>query len=156
MYLLVPGGFIFGWAKPIPVITRNFKDVRMGMRMVAIAGPLANLLMAVIWAFLWGLSTKLNNSFHEPLFIMASFGFQFNVMLFVLNMLPILPLDGGRFLDTFLPARASMQFQKIEPYGTWIILILLFTKILSIIMFPAMLLIMMPIQALVGLFFGTF
>ncbi len=139
---LMPGGFIFGWAKPVPVISRNFRDVRMGMRMVSIAGPLSNLIMAVGWALLLVLSYKMNNTFSEPLSLMSTFGIQINIMLFVLNMLPILPLDGGRFVDTFLSARASMQFQKIEPYGTWIILGLLVTGILSKIMFPFMMLLM--------------
>ncbi len=154
MYLMAPTGFIFGWAKPVPVITRNFKDVRMGMRMVAIAGPLANILMAIAWAVIYGLSLHMDNSFSKPLGEMSAFGMTFNVVLFVLNMLPILPLDGGRFLDTFLPIKASMEFQKIEPYGTWILLFLLFTKVLYIVMDPMVEFILMPLFGLIGLISG--
>lgn len=133
-FMLTP--FIFGWAKPVPVIPRNFRNVRMGMRMVAIVGPLSNLLMALVWAVVLGLSHVVPMSFQEGLSKMASIGVLINAVLFVLNMLPILPLDGGRFLDTFLPAKASMSFQKIEPYGTWILLGLMITGLLWAIMGP--------------------
>lgn len=134
--------FIFGWAKPVPVNTRNFKNMRMGMRMVAIAGPLSNLAMALIWGLVMGLSTHIGYEYQEPLYRMAQYGILINAVLFTLNMLPILPLDGGRFVDTFLPAKQSLQFQKIEPYGTWIILGLLMTGLLGKIM--------MPVVALIG------
>ncbi len=149
---LMPGGFIFGWAKPVPVVSRNFKNVRMGMRMVAIAGPLSNLIMALGWTLCIVLAYKMNNSFSAPLLQMSSFGVQINIMLFVLNMLPILPLDGGRFVDTFLSAKASMSFQKIEPYGTWILIALLFTGVLSAIMRPFMQFFMVLMGSIVKLF----
>ena len=128
--------FIFGWAKPIPVQTRNLRNMRVGMRMVAIAGPLSNLIMALIWAFLLGISDVVPATFQEGLSKMATIGIMINAVLFVLNMLPILPLDGGRFVDSFLSAKASMTFQKIEPYGTWIVLGLIVTNLLWVIMGP--------------------
>lgn len=133
-FLFTP--FVFGWAKPVPINTRNFKNMRIGMRMVAIAGPLSNLVMALIWAVIMGLANSVMYEYQEPLFRMAQYGILINAVLFTLNMLPILPLDGGRFIDTFLPAKQSMQFQKIEPYGTWIILALLISGLLGQIMLP--------------------
>ena len=83
---------------------------------------------------------------------MSRYGIIINAVLFVLNMLPILPLDGGRFVDTFLPAKASMQFQKIEPYGMWVIILLLVTGLLSKIMYPFISMILMAVQHFMGLF----
>ena len=129
-------GFMFGWAKPVPVVTRNLRDTRIGMRMVAIAGPASNFAMMFGWALLMMLVPLVPQSFQYPLQQMAYFGITINAVLFVLNMIPILPLDGGRFVDTFLPAKASYSFRKIEPYGMWILIALLFTGLLNKIMTP--------------------
>ncbi len=150
MFMFTP--FLFGWAKPVPVNTRNFKDMRMGMRMVAIAGPLSNLVMCFGWALAMVASQWVPESFQEAMQTMSRYGIIINAVLFVLNMLPILPLDGGRFVDTFLPARASMQFQKIEPYGMWVIILLLVTGLLSKIMYPFISMILMAVQYFMGLF----
>ena len=150
MFMFTP--FLFGWAKPVPINTRNFKDTRMGMRMVAIAGPLSNLVMCFGWALAMVASQWVPESFQEAMQTMSRYGIIINAVLFVLNMLPILPLDGGRFVDTFLPARASMQFQKIEPYGMWVIILLLVTGLLSKIMYPFISMILMAVQYFMGLF----
>ncbi len=150
MFMFTP--FLFGWAKPVPVNTRNFKDMRMGMRMVAIAGPLSNLVMCFGWAMAMVASQWVPESFQEAMQTMSRYGIIINAVLFVLNMLPILPLDGGRFVDTFLPAKASMQFQKIEPYGMWVIILLLVTGLLSKIMYPFISMILMAVQYFMGLF----
>ena len=150
MFMFTP--FLFGWAKPVPVNTRNFKDMRMGMRMVAIAGPLSNLVMCFGWALAMVASQWVPESFQEAMQTMSRYGIIINAVLFVLNMLPILPLDGGRFVDTFLPAKASMQFQKIEPYGMWVIILLLVTGLLSKIMYPFISMILMAVQYFMGLF----
>ena len=147
-------GFMFGWAKPVPVVSRNFRDTRIGMRMVAIAGPASNFVMMFGWAVLMMLSPLVPENFQNPMQQMAYFGVMINAVLFVLNMLPILPLDGGRFLDTFLPPKASMQFQKIEPYGTWILVGLMFTGLLSTIMSPFLSLILGVVQSFMRLFIG--
>lgn len=146
------GGFIFGWAKPVPVNTRNFRNQRIGMRMVALAGPMSNFIMMLLWGVVALVAIYLSGPFHRPLAIMAQYGIMFNAFLGVLNMLPILPLDGGRFVDTFLPAKASMQFQKIEPYGTWIILFLLVSGLLMKILVPMASLLMNLTYALIGFF----
>lgn len=149
-FLLTP--FLFGWAKPVPVNTRNFKNMRIGMRMVAVAGPLSNLAMAFGWALAMVAAQWVPENFQQPLAIMSRYGIMINAVLFVLNMLPILPLDGGRFVDTFLSARASMQYRKIEPYGTWIILLLLVTGLLGKIMAPFIGMIMYLVQQFVRWF----
>lgn len=127
---------VFGWAKPIPVNLSNLRNVRIGNRMISIAGPLSNLLMAFIWAFLMLLHPFVPDSFEVPLNMMCLFGLSFNITLFVLNMLPTPPLDGGHFVETFLPAKQADQFRQIEPYGIWIILFLFVTGLLEIIMEP--------------------
>ncbi|MBR7001542.1 MAG: site-2 protease family protein [Neisseriaceae bacterium] len=127
---------IFGWAKPVPIITRNFKNVRVGMRITALAGPLSNLAMMIAWLIMAIIAKYVPQNMGTPLGLMSQFGIVLNAALFVLNMLPILPLDGGRVLDTFLPAKYSFQFNKIEPYGIWIVLILLLTGLLWKILTP--------------------
>ncbi len=135
--LLMQSPFLFGWAKPVPVISRNLRNTRIAWRTIAVAGPLANLAMAFGWALLLGLfGLVVPESFQEPLYGMTQYGISINIVLFTLNMLPILPLDGGRFIDSFLPAKWSVQYQKIEPYGTWIIFFLLMTRLLYPIMEP--------------------
>ncbi|AUZ06242.2 peptidase M50 [Vitreoscilla sp. C1] len=148
--------FIFGWAKPVPVQTRNLRNMRVGMRMVAIAGPASNLMMALVWAVILGLSYVVPMTFQEGLAKMASIGIMINAVLFTLNMLPILPLDGGRFVDSFLPAKASQSFQKIEPYGTWILIGLMITGLLWVIMGPVVTMIMKFSQLIAALVAGIF
>ncbi|MFC3873832.1 site-2 protease family protein [Neisseria musculi] len=150
MFLFTP--FLFGWAKPVPIVPRNFRDMRMGLRMVAVAGPLSNLAMAFGWGLAFALAAYVPESFQYPLGEMAKYGVLINAVLFVLNMLPVLPLDGGRFIDSFLPARASMQFRKIEPYGTWIILILLMSGLLGKIMMPFVAGIITLVRSVTGVF----
>lgn len=150
MFLFTP--FLFGWAKPVPIVPRNFRDMRMGLRMVAIAGPLSNLVMAFGWGLAYALAAHVPESFQYPLGEMSKYGVMINAVLFVLNMIPVLPLDGGRFVDSFLPARVSMQFRKIEPYGMWIILILLMTGLLDKIMMPFVAGIITLVRSVTGLF----
>ena len=151
---LLFGGILFGWAKPVPVVSRNFRDTRIGMRMVAIAGPASNFVMMFGWAVLMMLTPLVPENFQNPMQQMAYFGVMINAVLFVLNMLPILPLDGGRFVDTFLSAKASFQFRKIEPYGMWILIALLFTGLLSKIMQPFLALVLGIVQGFMRLFGG--
>lgn len=143
-------GFLFGWAKPVPIITRNFKNVRVGMRMTALAEPLSNLAMMLAWTLIAVIAQFVPPQFQEAASGMCRYGIMINAALFVLNMLPILPLDGGRVLDTFLPAKYSYQFNKIEPYGIWIVLILFVTGLLGKILFPAMLLLVLLCYMLIG------
>jgi len=119
------GGFIFGWAKPVPVNFGALRHQRRGTFVVAAAGPLANLAMAIIWTLLFRLALSMANDYSEPLRLMSNAGIQINVMLMALNLLPILPLDGGRILSSLLPPKMSWSYSRTEPYGMWVMIALL-------------------------------
>jgi Zn-dependent protease len=124
--LLGSPGMLFGWAKPVPVDFGRLRRPKQDMLWVALAGPAANLFMAVLWAF--SLRIFLESGLQESFwFEMAVAGVNVNLVLMALNLLPILPLDGGRILFSLLPNRLAWQYSKIEPYGLVIVVILLVT-----------------------------
>lgn len=125
-------GFIFGWAKPVPVNFNNLRHPKRDMFWVAAAGPGTNLIMAIAWAVL--LKATVGSS--QALTAMAGFGVQINVMLIALNLLPILPLDGGRLLYSLLPRGAADLYGRMEPYGLFIIIGLLVTNVLGLVLWP--------------------
>ena len=146
--VLLPGGFLFGYAKPVPVDFNRLKNPRRDMRWVAAAGPLANFVMAFFWALMFSFATSsLNrNSFQLPLALMSQAGIQINVVLMVLNLLPIPPLDGGRIAVSLLPHQQASMLSKVEPYGFFILIGLLVTGLLGTILAPLMAMVMRVIQ----------
>ena len=148
LVLLITSPVIFGWAKPVPVDARNLRHPRRDMVIVALAGPISNLLMAVIWAFIAKFSVFMPTWFSVPLEAMGWAGIKINIMLAVLNCLPIPPLDGGRAAYNLLPGKWAWYYYRFEPYGFVLLLILMFTGLLSYILYP-------PILFLIGLIVKT-
>ena len=132
-------GFIFGWAKPVPVISRNLHNPRRDMVYVAAAGPFANLLMAIFWALVLKLGFVLlpdSQWIGLPLLLAGGAGVWINLILMTLNLLPLPPLDGGRILSGLLPPEANRIFERIEPYGFLILIVLLVTGALGMLLSP--------------------
>ena len=138
LMLLLPGGFVFGWAKPVPVDWRNFKHPKQDMAWVAAAGPASNLLMALGWALLARIALGLpaDNWLALPLLFMGVAGIFINTILMVLNLLPLPPLDGGRILTGLLPLPAARLFARIEPFGLVILIGLLITGVVGLVLGP--------------------
>jgi Zn-dependent protease len=154
LLLLVLGGFIFGWAKPVPVTAQNLRNPRRDMAIVAAAGPLSNLLMAIFWVLILKLALVYGASMPQiatPLSYMGIAGVTINLVLMVLNLVPLPPLDGGRVVNGLLPPRLSWQYSRIEPYGFFIILALLATGALSYIISPPFMLLRSLLFRMVGL-----
>ena len=135
MLLLLQAGFIFGYAKPVPINWKNLRQPKRDMALVAVAGPVANLLMAVGWALLLRLGLLLGDN-GLALVYMGVAGITINAILMVLNLLPLPPLDGGRVLTGLLPGPWAYKFSRIEPYGFFILIGLLVTGILGLILWP--------------------
>ena len=135
--LLGGGGILFGWAKPVPVNFNALRRPKRDMFWVAAAGPLANLAMALVWAPVLKLGTSLPaNYFTVPMSLIAEAGIAINIVLMVLNLLPILPLDGGRIAVSLLPLRIARWYARSEPLGFPILLLLIFTNVLGAILTP--------------------
>jgi Zn-dependent protease len=135
MLLLFQTGFIFGYAKPVPINWKNLNHPKRDMALVAAAGPMANLLMAIGWALLLRLGMVLGDS-GLSLVYMGVAGISINGILMVLNLLPLPPLDGGRVLTGLLPGPMAYKFSRIEPYGFFILIGLLVTGVLGTVLWP--------------------
>ncbi len=135
--VLLQTGFVFGWAKPVPVNFNNLKNPRKDMAIVAVAGPLSNLAMAILWVFIYKFGTTMGDTnIAKGIMAMGQAGILINLILFVFNLLPIPPLDGGRVLSAFVPASVSDMLDKIEPYGFFIVIGLLYFGVLNAILNP--------------------
>jgi Zn-dependent protease len=135
MLLLLQAGFIFGYAKPVPINWKNLRHPKRDMALVAAAGPVANLLMAIGWALLLRLGVLLGDS-GIALVYMGVAGISINGILMILNLLPLPPLDGGRVLTGLLPGPIAYKFSRIEPYGFFILIGLLVTGVLGAVLWP--------------------
>ncbi len=137
MYVATSGAFLFGYAKPVPVEWGNLRKPKRDMAWVALAGPGANLIMALMWMIL---SIVLRGAGIEEAFFMqvAEAGVWINLLIFAFNLLPIPPLDGGRVLTSMLPHQYAYKYAQIEPYGFFIVLGLLFLKLLHYWIIPVM------------------
>ena len=153
MCLLLPGSFMFGWAKPVPVDPRNMYRPRRDMALVAAAGPIMNLLLAVASAMVLALLVTLEPTLTvrqqaaaastsglvsemvlRPLAVMSLYSVIINVFFALFNLIPIPPLDGGRILTCVLPARPAMTLARLEPYGMLILVgLIVFDRELRVI-----------------------
>ena len=145
------GGILFGWAKPVPVNFGALRRPKQDMLWVAVAGPAANLFMALLWVLLAKISLTMQGSyFADPLRGMALIGININVVLMILNLLPLPPLDGGRVAVSLLPHRQAYALSRIEPYGIFILILMAVTPVLGWILRPFM----NVAYYLIQLFFG--
>jgi len=136
-YLAAGKPMLFGWAKPVPVNFGRLRHPKAEMLWVAAAGPAVNLLMALGWAALFKLLTLMPViALSHPLAEMSVTGIEVNLVLMVLNLLPLPPLDGGRIAVSLLPQPLAWKFAQLERWGFPILLLLMFTGILSKIMWP--------------------
>ena len=137
LYMATDGQFLFGYAKPVPVNFGALRKPKRDMAWVSLAGPGANFLMAFLWMILAILLVAFKVE-HEFFYRMAQAGLLTNLVMFAFNLFPIPPLDGGRILTSMLPHRQAYQFAKIEPYGFFIVMALVYFKILQFWMYPLM------------------
>lgn len=151
--LLMGSGLLFGWAKPVPVNFGRLRQPKKDMLWVAAAGPGANLLMAFFWAAIIKLGMNMPDSIYlKPMVLMGIAGIEINVVLMVLNLLPLPPLDGGRIAVSLLPNRLAWKFAQIEPYGFIILLILFISGVLSVVLWPLIIFTKQMIVTLFGLY----
>ncbi len=135
--LMGGAGLLFGWAKPVPVDFGRLRKPKRDMLWVAVAGPGANLFMAILWALALRFMTVGN--VQEDFFVqMAVAGVNVNLVLMALNLLPLPPLDGGRVVFSLLPNRLAYQYSRLEPFGMPILLVLLVVGALPVLIAPMM------------------
>jgi Zn-dependent protease len=156
LFLLTDGRMLFGYAKPVPINPYNFKDPKKGMALSSLAGPGVNIAMALIFSFLLrvvmaGLEGNVPEPvwgwFATPVTLMLGYGVIINVVLAVLNMIPIPPLDGSRVVYWLLPPKLAAAYYQLERYGMLILMMLIMFGVLGKIMMPV-------IRPLLGLLLG--
>ena len=139
---------IFGWAKPVPVNPRNFRNPSHGMMQVSLAGPMANILLAIVFAVIYkllvssGLAVKMQYStIGSPILVMIYFSIFLNVALAVFNIIPIPPLDGSKVLMHYLPSNMAMSYARFERYGFMVLMFLVITGVIGKVVLPFIILI---------------
>ncbi len=151
--LIILVGFGFGWAKPVPVNFNQLRNPKRDMIWVAAAGPAANLVMALAWAMIMKIGLLLPGQSEwvaTPLILAGQAGIIINLVLFLLNLLPVPPLDGGRILTGLAPARFTGFLTRIEPIGMFIVFGLLALGGLKVILYPPL----RFLSSMIGGFFG--
>ena len=141
--LLTGSHFLFGWAKPVPVNFANLRGGRRDMALVAFCGPFSNFLLAVLSSIVFHLTFRsvtgpvgISDRIITPIHIMANYSVLFNLVLMVINLLPILPLDGGRIVAGLAPVHIAMSMERMERYGMLIVLLLIASGIWSYVVSP--------------------
>jgi Zn-dependent protease len=147
---LLLGGILFGWARPVPVNFNNLRHPKRDMFWVAAAGPASNFVMALGWAIVFGLAAGRGPLASAGLQYMSIVGVGINVALMVLNLLPILPLDGGRIAVSLLPHSLAVPFARTERFGFFIVIALIATGVLGVVMSPLGSVVTALLEALTG------
>lgn len=136
MLSLLLGGILFGWAKPVPVHFGNLRNPRLHSIYVAAAGPAANLVMAIGWFAIGYIGISLFKDVHDVFIGIVNAGIVVNISFMIFNLIPILPLDGGRIVQGLLPTKLAHQFSVLEEYGLYIVMVLAFTGVLGKMLVP--------------------
>ena len=131
LYLSTAGSFVFGYARPVPVLARQLRNPRRDMALVALAGPLSNWLQALLWLALLHVAQRMGLPREGFLPDLCRAGVTVNLLMFAFNLFPMLPLDGGRILASLLPPSWARQFARLEPFGFYIVLLLLMTRVID-------------------------
>ncbi len=153
LFVFTNGQFVFGYAKPVPINPMNFKDPKRDMAISAAAGPITNIILAVLSQLILSFillfhsqSGGAGNAIVTPLAMMFEFSIIINIVLAVINLIPIPPLDGGRVMVGLLPHKQAVSFSRIEPYGFIIVILLLITGIAHIFIYPVINLLYMLVK----------
>ena len=149
LYFATSGAFLFGYAKPVPIDFGRLRKPKRDMAWVALAGPAANFLMALLWmifSILLGVA-QVNEVFFAR---MAEAGVLVNLVMFAFNLFPIPPLDGGRILTSILPNKYAYKFAQLEPYGFFIVMALVMLKVLHFWLMPVMFVTITALRLLVS------
>jgi Zn-dependent protease len=152
LFLISLGSFSFGWAKPVPVNFGALRHPKKDMLWVALAGPAANLFMAMVWALVASFAQAAGDGyFSVPLYLMAIIGVRINLVFMVLNLVPIPPLDGGRIAVSLLPYPYAIRFARLERWGMFILIILIVSQVLGLVLWPVVNLLVAMINSIFGL-----